>query len=64
VTRRDGVSTSPGQFGWSGAFGTQWFSDPREQLIGLLMIQRLGLGPTPAGIGPDFSTSVYQAIDD
>ncbi|MGB6452276.1 MAG: serine hydrolase domain-containing protein [Steroidobacteraceae bacterium] len=64
VIKRDGVSTSPGQFGWSGAFGTQWFSDPREQLVALLMIQRLDIGATAAGIRPDFSTSVYQAIDD
>jgi hypothetical protein len=29
------------------------------------MVQRMGLGPAePAGIGPDFSTLVYPAIDD
>ncbi len=64
VIRRDGVATSPGQFGWSGAFDTTWFSDPREQLIAILMTQRLAFGPSPTGIRPDFATSVYQAIDD
>jgi CubicO group peptidase (beta-lactamase class C family) len=64
VIRRDSVATSPGQFGWSGAFDTTWFSDPREQLVAILMTQRLAFGPQPAGIRPDFATSVYQAIDD
>ncbi|MGH3429043.1 MAG: serine hydrolase domain-containing protein [Mycobacteriales bacterium] len=65
VTRRASVSASPGQFGWDGAFGTSWRSDPREDLVAILMIQRMGLGPAePAGINPDFLTSVYQAIDD
>ncbi len=64
VIRRDSVATSPGQFGWSGAFDTTWFSDPREQLVAILMTQRLAFGPAPAGIRPDFATSVYQSIDD
>jgi len=64
VLKRDGIAASPGQFGWSGAFGTSWCSDPREELVAILMIQRMGLGPAPAGIGPDFWTCVYQAIDD
>jgi CubicO group peptidase (beta-lactamase class C family) len=64
VIRRDSVATSPGQFGWSGAFDTTWLSDPREQLVAILMAQRMAFGPAPAGIRPDFCTSVYQAIDD
>ncbi len=65
VTKRASVASSPGQFGWDGAFGTSWRSDPQEDLVAILMIQRMGLGPAePAGINPDFLTSVYQAIDD
>ncbi|MGH8219104.1 MAG: serine hydrolase domain-containing protein [Steroidobacteraceae bacterium] len=64
VTRRDSVATSPGQFGWSGAFDTTWLSDPREQLVAILMAQRMAFGPSPTGIRPDFCTAVYQAIDD
>jgi len=64
VLKRDGIAASPGQFGWGGAYGTFWCSDPREELVAVLMIQRMGLGPEPAGIGPDFATCVYQAIDD
>jgi CubicO group peptidase (beta-lactamase class C family) len=65
VTTRVSGATSPGQFGWDGAFGTTWRTDPREELVAILMIQRMGLGPAePAGINPDFLTSVYQTIDD
>jgi CubicO group peptidase (beta-lactamase class C family) len=63
-TRRIGLASTPGRFGWDGAFGTSWASDPAEEMIGILMIQRMGFGPEPAGIGPDFWTLAYQAIDD
>jgi CubicO group peptidase (beta-lactamase class C family) len=62
VTRRDSGSAVPGQFGWSGAYGTSWLSDPSEDLVALLMIQRLGMGPTE--INSDFTTLVYQALED
>lgn len=65
VTKRTSVATSPGRFGWDGASGTFWCSDPREGLVALVMTQRMGLGPAePAGINLDFLTSDYQAIDD
>jgi CubicO group peptidase (beta-lactamase class C family) len=65
VTRREGIAMSPGQFGWSGAFGTSWFSDPREDLVGLLMTQCMNFPPGPGGgTRADFPTSVYQSIDD
>ncbi len=64
VTRRDGVSMSPGRFGWDGAFGTSWASDPAEDMVCILMIQRMGFGPSPAGLNSDFWTLAYQTIDD
>jgi CubicO group peptidase (beta-lactamase class C family) len=64
VTRRDSIASSPGRFGWDGAFGTSWASDPAEEMVCILMIQRLGFGPTPAGIHADFWTLAYQSIDD
>lgn len=63
VTRRDDVSAVPGRFGWDGGLGTSWFSDPREDLVGVLMTQRLAF-PQFSEIYLDFWTSVYQAIDD
>ena len=63
ITRRDGPSAIPGRFGWDGVYGTSWYSDPTEGLVGILMIQRLGFAPTTTGINADFWTLAYQAID-
>ncbi len=64
ITRRTGIADSPGRFGWDGAFSTSWASDPAEDLVAILMVQRLGFGPNPAGLFGDFWPLVYQAIDD
>ena len=63
VTRRDNLFT-PGRFGWDGAFGTSWASDPGEDMTCILMQQRLVGGPAPVGLNADFWTLAYQAIDD
>jgi CubicO group peptidase (beta-lactamase class C family) len=63
VTRRDGVAAVPGRFGWDGGYGTSWSSDPREDMVAILMTQRAGF-PLFSGVHLDFWTSVYQAIDD
>lgn len=64
VTQRQDVSGGPGRFGWDGAFGTSWYVDPVEDLIGILMIQRRPELLALPSITADFWTSVYQAIDD
>jgi CubicO group peptidase (beta-lactamase class C family) len=64
VTRRDDVGSSPGRFGWDGAFSTSWYVDPREELIGVLMAQVLPSALRLPNVGLDFWTSIYQAIDD
>lgn len=47
----------PGSFGWGGAFGTYYWVDPHNDLVGLLMVQ------TPADeLRPDFVNAVGQAI--
>ncbi|HEX4024944.1 MAG TPA: serine hydrolase domain-containing protein [Steroidobacteraceae bacterium] len=63
VTRRDGPSASPGRFGWDGVYGTSWTADPAEDMVAMLMIQRLDFDPRTR-ISRDFWTLVYQAIDD
>jgi CubicO group peptidase (beta-lactamase class C family) len=64
VTARRDVADGPGRFGWDGAFGTSWYVDPVEELVGVLMVQRrpdrLGLPPVTF----DFWTSAYQLIED
>jgi CubicO group peptidase (beta-lactamase class C family) len=64
ATRRDSVSTVPGQYGWDGGLGTSWRGDPKEEMVGILMTQRAWESPTPPPVTADFWTSAYQAIDD
>jgi CubicO group peptidase (beta-lactamase class C family) len=64
VTRRDSIADVPGRFGWDGAFGTSFYMDPKEQLIGILLTQRRpDVLAIPAFI-QDFWTSAYQMIND
>jgi len=60
VTKAARVGQGVGAYGWGGAFGTLWINDPAEDLVALLMIQQGG----NQTIREDFSTLVYQAIDD
>jgi len=51
---------SVGQYFWGGAYGSTFWVDPKEQLIGVMMIQ---LVPRPGlTIGERFQTLAYQAI--
>ncbi len=63
-TQRDDVAAVPGRYGWDGGYGTSWSSDPREEMVAILLTQRLWDSPGPPGVYLDFWTSVYQAIDD
>jgi CubicO group peptidase (beta-lactamase class C family) len=63
-TRRDGLCDRPGRFGWDGGYGTSWYSDPQENLTGILLTQRMTDSPQPPAVMADFWTSAYQAIDD
>jgi CubicO group peptidase (beta-lactamase class C family) len=63
ATRRDNAAAVPGRFGWDGGFGTSWSSDPKEDLVAILMVQRMGF-PLTSGINRDFWTSAYQTIGD
>jgi len=64
VTRRDDVAAVPGRFGWDGGLGTSWYSDPREEMVTILMTQRAWTSPSPPDVCLDFWTSAYQTIDD
>jgi CubicO group peptidase (beta-lactamase class C family) len=64
VTGRGDLAGVPGRFGWDGAFGTSWWVDPKEGLIGIFMTQRR---PDVLAIAPsilDFWTSAYQMLED
>ena len=64
VTKRDDVAAVPGRFGWDGGLGTSWYSDPREDMVTILMTQRAWTSPSPPDVCLDFWTLAYQAIDD
>ena len=50
---------SAGAFGWGGAFGTRSWTDPAEELVGVIMLQQ-PYGPAQY----DFENAVRQAIID
>ena len=57
-----GTPRSEGSFYWSGAFGTIFWVDPSEEIIGILMQQ---LRPyVHLNVRPDMATMTYQAIID
>ena len=62
ITERVNTGQGPGQFGWSGAYGSDWISDSVEDQISILMIQRFNMGP--GKIHDDFRTLAYQTLDD
>ena len=64
ITRRDDVAGSIGTYGWDGGLGTAWRTDPREEMITILMTQAAWTSPTSPKVCLDFWTSAYQAIDD
>ncbi|HWE49426.1 MAG TPA: serine hydrolase domain-containing protein [Bryobacteraceae bacterium] len=55
-------SLTPGAFGWGGAWGTYFFIDPVEDMIGILGIQITSY--SHVNIRPDLGTLAEQAILD
>jgi CubicO group peptidase (beta-lactamase class C family) len=52
-----GARRSAGAFGWMGAFGTRTWSDPEEELTGVLFLQQ-----PHGGTQYDFENAIQQAI--
>src|SRR6266545_1942607 len=63
ATEPDDVTTVPGRFGWNGGFGTSWVTDPRQDLVAMLLTQRLGF-PDVWDLYRGFWTSAYQSLED
>lgn len=57
-----GGNGSTGTFQWGGYFNTQYFADPEEQVIGIIMKQTRG--PVDDQTGWKFKQLVGQTIDD
>ena len=65
LTRKGGQKggqSSEGTFEWGGYFNTQYFADPKEKVIGILMKQTQG--PVNDETGWKFRQLVGQSIDD
>jgi CubicO group peptidase (beta-lactamase class C family) len=58
-TGENGWMGSIGDFGWAGALGTYFWIDPKEQLIGIVMIQTRN-----TRLRMEYPNLVYQAISD
>ena len=56
---RSGVPSSLGEYGWGGALGTYFWIDPREQMVGVVMVQFVPLDFRPAWT---FKVLAYQAL--
>ena len=57
-----GGNGSTGTFSWGGYFNTQYFADPKENIIGIIMKQTQG--PVDDVTGWKFQQLVFQTIDD
>jgi CubicO group peptidase (beta-lactamase class C family) len=64
ATAKTDVFTNPGRFGWDGGYGTSAYSDPVEDLTGVLLTQRMMDSPTPPKAFTDFWTQAYASIAD
>jgi CubicO group peptidase (beta-lactamase class C family) len=62
-TKRTQIYASPGRFGWFGGYGTSWYVDPAEGVIGILLTQAAFTSADPPTIERDFWTGAYQAIE-
>ena len=58
------LSSVPGRFGWAGGLGTIGYADPRANLAGILLTQRMIESPVSQCIISDFWTIAYQAIEE
>ncbi len=61
ITSDVGATQQPGSvgmYGWSGILGTYFFVDPKEKLVGVMMVQRYPGSPAAT----PFQTLTYQAI--
>jgi CubicO group peptidase (beta-lactamase class C family) len=52
ITRRDDLPAVPGRFGWDGGYGPSAYPDPKEDMVGILMTQRVWDSPRAPDILP------------
>jgi CubicO group peptidase (beta-lactamase class C family) len=57
------IYQSPGRFGWDGGSGTSAYTDPSQDMIGILLTQRMLDSPEPPRVFTDFWTTAYAAME-
>lgn len=65
ITTKQGqavLGITEGSFSWGGYFGTTYWADPKEKIVGLLFINQSPL--RHSDIQNKFKAMVYQALDD
>ena len=55
------LGVSKGTFAWGGYFGTTYWVDPKEKIVGLIFIQQ---SPLKSDIHDKFKAAVYQSLND
>jgi CubicO group peptidase (beta-lactamase class C family) len=63
VTRRSDGTSMPGAYGWSGGYGTDWWNDPAEDMVAILMTQVGMTSPEGPGFYRDFRQLAYSALE-
>jgi CubicO group peptidase (beta-lactamase class C family) len=64
TTRRDELASPVGSYGWAGGYGTLLHIDPREDLVGVFLSQRVFDESGLPLAFTDFPTLMYQSFDD
>jgi CubicO group peptidase (beta-lactamase class C family) len=59
---RDEIFHNKGRFGWDGGLGTTAYTDPAEEMIGILFTSRTMASPVAPKVFTDFFTLAYGAI--
>jgi CubicO group peptidase (beta-lactamase class C family) len=63
VTGRTDSASKPGAYGWSGGYGTDWWNEPAEDMVAILMTQVGMTSPEGPGFYRDFRTLAYSALE-
>jgi CubicO group peptidase (beta-lactamase class C family) len=63
-TAQDGLGTKPGNYGWVGGFTTAWRNAPADDVVGIVLTQRLMSGPAVPAVIADFWELAHQSIED
>ena len=53
---------SPGAFGWDGGLGTSWLVDPKNDLVVIVLTQRVWETSTPSAVHGDLQAAALAAV--